>query len=214
MKYSVIILAAGKGTRTHLEYNKVFFLFNDGERLIGKTLQPFLKDMDCTQIIVVTTPEEENMIKEFISEDQRIQYTYGGETRQDSVYNGLQLVNEGHVMIQDGARCYVSKDEIERCKETLKTEQACLLMVPAIDTIKVVEDGYVINTPMRSTLYAAQTPQCFETKLIKECYEKGKQEHWCASDDASLVEQFSNVKVKVVAGEYANKKVTTLQDLK
>lgn len=213
MKYSAIILAAGKGSRTNLEYNKVFYTFSDGEKLLCKTLKPFLSDEDCTQIVVVTGKEEKEIVEEILVNDPRIVYTFGGATRQDSVYNGLEKVTNKYVMIHDGARCYVSKEEIERCKEALTYEDACLLMVPAIDTIKVVEDGYVKTTPVRSTLYYAQTPQCFKTELIKDCYKQGKETCWQASDDASLVEKFSDTKVKVVIGEYANKKVTTKEDL-
>lgn len=212
MEYSAIILAAGKGSRTNLEYNKVFYKFSDGQVLLLKTLSRFLDDKSCTQIVIVSTPDEIEIIQEMI-DDERITYTYGGETRQDSVYNGLQKVSNEFVMIHDGARCFISAKEIENCKKALEENDACLLMVPAIDTIKKVVDGYVVNTPLRSELYAAQTPQCFKTELIKECYQKAKDEGAIASDDASLVELYSNVKIKVVKGEYANKKVTTKEDL-
>ena len=214
MNYSAVILAAGKGSRTNLEYNKVFFTFKDGEKLLAKTIKPFLRDERCTQLIIVCGEFEKEIVEEIVPEDSRICYTYGGATRQDSVYNGLKLVENEYVMIHDGARCYVSSEEINRCVETLEKEDACLLMVPSIDTIKVVEDGYVKSTPVRSTLYYAQTPQCFKTELIKTCYQKGKEEGWQASDDTSLVERYSDVKVKVVIGEYANKKVTTKEDLR
>lgn len=212
MEYSAIILAAGKGSRTNLEYNKVFYKFSDGQVLLLKTLSRFLDDKSCTQIVIVSTPDEIEIIQEMI-DDERITYTYGGETRQDSVYNGLQKVSNEFVMIHDGARCFISAKEIENCKKALEENDACLLMVPAIDTIKKVVDGYVVNTPLRSELYAAQTPQCFKTELIKECYQKAKDEGAIASDDASLVELYSDVKIKVVKGEYANKKVTTKEDL-
>lgn len=214
MNYSVIILAAGKGTRTNLDYNKVFYTFDDGEKLLSKTLRPFLSDFDCKQVIVVIGENEKEKMQQILPNDERIVYVYGGATRQESVQQGLTLVKEERVMIQDGARCFLSQDELNRCKEALNSVRACLLMVPVIDTIKVVKDGYVEATPQRSTLYAAQTPQCFETDLIKECYEKGRKEGWSASDDASLVERYSEVKVKVIQGEYTNKKVTTIQDLK
>ena len=191
----------------------MFYTFSDGEKLLSKTVKPFLADENCAQLIVVVGKEEKEIVEEILPQDTRIVYTFGGATRQDSVYNGLQLVKEEYVMIHDGARCFVSKEEIKRCYEALQNEDACLLMVPAIDTIKVVEAGYVKTTPVRSTLYYAQTPQCFKTSLIIDCYQKGKETGWVASDDASLVEMFGNTKVKVVIGEYANKKVTTKEDL-
>ena len=212
MEYSVVLLAAGKGSRTNLEYNKVFYKFQSGEVLLHKTLSMFLMDKDCKQIVVVTTVDEISAIQSIV-EDNRVVYTFGGETRQDSVYNGLEIVNQSYVMIHDGARCFVSKEEIERCKLALETNDACLLMVPVIDTIKKVVDGYVENTPLRSELYAAQTPQCFKTTLIRDCYHKAKKEGWIASDDASLVEVFSATKIKAIQGEYTNKKVTTKEDL-
>lgn len=212
MEYSAIILAAGKGSRTNLEYNKVFYQFSDGQVLLLKTLSPFLNDRSCRQIVIVTTEDEIASIQEMIK-DTKITYTYGGATRQESVYNGLQVVSNEFVMIHDGARCFISAHEIDECKKALEHNDACLLMVPVIDTIKKVVDGYVVYTPIRSELYAAQTPQCFKTKLIKECYQKAKKEGALASDDASLVELYSDVKIKVVKGEYANKKVTTKEDL-
>lgn len=212
MKYSAIVLAAGKGSRTNLEYNKVFYRFQDGDMLLQKTLAPLIADEDCQQIVIVSTPDEIDVIQSCIN-DARVCYVFGGETRQDSVYHGLQVVNQDYVMIHDGARCFLSEVELQRCKQTLLEEDACLLMVPVIDTIKQVKDGYVVHTPRRAELFAAQTPQCFKTSLIQSCYEKAKQEKWVASDDASLVEVFSDVQIKVVQGEYSNKKVTTKEDL-
>ncbi len=212
MDYSVIVLAAGKGSRTNLDYNKVFYRFRDGMMLLEKTVNVFLKDEECKQIVVVTTEEEIDIVKESINHPN-MTFVFGGETRQDSVYNGLQVVSQAFVMIHDGARCFVSEEEIVRCKQALVHNDACLLMVPVIDTIKQVKDGYVVNTPLRSELYAAQTPQCFKTSLIQSCYEKAKQQGGVASDDASLMEVFSDTKIKVVCGEYSNKKVTTKEDL-
>lgn len=213
MKYSLVLLAAGKGTRTNLEYNKVFYQFDDGEILLKKTANAFLLDKDCSEVVLVTTEDEIEYVKTLF-DDERIRYVYGGETRQDSVKNGVFAVTNEYVMIHDGARCFIDRESIERCKKTLETEDACLVMVPAVDTIKRVVDGYVVSTPLRSELFAAQTPQCFKTSLMKECIEKANKNHYIGSDDASLVEMFSDVKVKVVEGNYANKKVTTSVDLK
>lgn len=212
MNYSVVVLAAGSGTRMNLGYNKVLYRFKDGELLLSKTLRVFLEDEDCKQVILVTTPQEIDSIQAQIHHD-KIVYAYGGSMRQDSVYEGLKLVSEEYVMIHDGARCFVDKVMIEDLKEALVDEDACLLMVPVIDTIKVVEDGYVVNTLNRDVLYAAQTPQCFKTDLIRKCHQMNREKQESVSDDASLVERFSDVKVKVVKGSYANKKVTTIEDL-
>lgn len=212
MKYSVIIVAAGKGARTELEYNKLFFKVGE-ETLIYKTIQPFQKDEDCAEIIMVVLADERAMFEEILPYE-KIRYTEGGSTRQESVYNGLKLVTSEYVMVHDGARPYLESYLIEDLKQTLMNEDACLLMVPVVDTIKQVKDGYVVNTPLRSECYAAQTPQCFKTNLLKKCHEKGMEDNFTASDDAQLVEAYGDVKVKVVESSYGNKKVTTKEDLR
>ena len=117
-------------------------------------------------------------------------------------------------MIHDGARPFLSQDLLDSIKNTLTTEDACLLMVPCKDTIKKVIDGYVETTYDRSTLMAAQTPQAFKTDLILSCTKKAMEENYTGTDDASLVEKYSDVKVKAVEGSYANIKITTIEDLR
>ena len=86
-------------------------------------------------------------------------------------------------------------------------------MVPVKDTIKVVKDGKIISTPDRSTLMAAQTPQMFETEVLKQCMEKAEEVHFTGTDDSSFVERFSEYPVKAVQGDYSNFKITTTEDL-
>ena len=212
IQYTAIVLAAGKGARMHLDYNKMFYRLQDGTTILEKSVNLFLADEDCVQVVLMTTREEENFVRSLF-DDERMTYAYGGETRQDSVYNGLQAVTSKYVMIHDGARCFLAMREIEALKEALTQENACLLMVPAIDTIKEVKDGYVVHTPKRSTLYAAQTPQCFLTEIIRDCYAQADRDGFVASDDAMLVEHYSCTPIKVVLGSYGNKKVTTKEDL-
>ena len=99
-------------------------------------------------------------------------------------------------------------------KQTLETESACLLMVPSVDTTKIVVDGYVKESLERKLVYHAQTPQCFKTDLIKECHKLARDKQVQATDDAQLVEWFSDTKVKVVLSSFTNKKITLPEDLK
>lgn len=211
MEYSVIVLCAGSGTRTGLKYNKIFHQI-DGITVYQKTMGLFLKDSRCKQIIVVTKEQEIENLKEILV-DEKIEYIYGGNQRQDSVYNGLQLVNEEYVLIHDGARPYLQKQNIEDILTALQQVEACLLMVPCKDTIKEVKDGIVQKTLPREVLMQAQTPQAFKTTLIKEAYQKGKDNYFQATDDCSLVEQFMNCKIQAVMGSYSNSKITTKEDL-
>lgn len=210
--YSVIILCAGKGTRSGLDYNKMLFKFND-KTVYEMTLDHFINDDECGQMIVVTQEIERHTFRE-LSDDERIEFVSGGKERQDSVYNGLQVVKYPYVLIHDGARPYVKKEHIHALLECLKYHQACLLMVPCKDTIKRVNDNKVIETLERSELMQAQTPQAFHTDLIKDAYQKAMDCHYQATDDAQMVEKFSNEDIYVILSDYDNLKITTPEDLK
>ena len=160
------------------------------------------------------SPHEQEEFEKVI-QSEKIVYVPGGATRQESGYLGLQEVETEFVMIHDGVRPFLTTKHLEALKAALKTEDAALLMVPLIDTIKEVKDGYVVHTPERSNYMSAQTPQAFRTELIKNCHEEAKKHpEIVASDDAMLAELFSDTKIKVVEGSYDNIKVTTQRDLK
>lgn len=209
--YSAIVLCAGAGKRTGLEYNKMLYSFK-GKTVYEMTLEHFVNDERCKQIVVVTKEEEREDFVNLIH-DERIVFVNGGKERQDSVFAGLQVVNQPYVLIHDGARPYVKDEHITLLLDCLKTHKGCLLMVPCKDTIKEVRDGRVVKTLERSSLMQAQTPQAFEYELIYNAYKKGIESHYQATDDAQMVETFSDEDVYVVVGDYENKKITTPEDL-
>ena len=211
MNYSAIVLCAGKGSRSGLTYNKMLYRFKN-KTVYEMSMEIFLNDERCKQIVVVTKEEELDDLKKLIS-SKKIDYVFGGKERQDSVYNGLQVVKEDYVLIHDGARPYLKKENIDDILECLNKNDACLLVVPVKDTIKVCIDGNIVKTLPREQLVQAQTPQAFRTELIKRCYQKGKDKNYIATDDASLVEYFENIEVKAVLGSYSNIKITTPDDL-
>ena len=144
-----------------------------------------------------------------------IKLIQGGETRQESVYNGIQALPEQaqQVLIHDGARCLATPQLFDRCAEALLTCQGLIAAIPVKDTIKIVDDNKVItNTPERSHLWAAQTPQGFDVALLKNCHERGRKLGWQVTDDAALFEM-CQLPVTIVEGEETNLKVTTPVDL-
>lgn len=210
MDYSAIVLCAGRGSRSGLNYNKLLYRFEE-KTVYEMTMEIFLKDDRCQQIVVVTKKDEINDLKKLITAN-KITYVFGGTERQDSVYNGLQVVNQEYVLIHDGARPYLKIENIDDILRCLNDNPACLLMVPVKDTIKVCKEGIVVETLPRSILMQAQTPQAFKTELIKDCYQLAKDANFVATDDASLVEKFKDVDVTVVIGSYENIKITTPDD--
>lgn len=211
MHYSAIILAAGSGNRMGLGFNKLLYSL-DHQTIIEKTVQVFEQDQDCTQIILVISNQDLIQMKQLFHE--RVEYVIGGAQRMESSYQGVCQAFEKMVMIHDGARPYVSLEELEACKKMMETAKACLLMVPVKDTIKVVSHQQVVSTLNRNELMAALTPQCFEKELIQSCLEKALHSNQSFTDDASVVEYYSSEPVRMVLGSYANIKITTLQDLK
>lgn len=211
MKYSVILVAAGNGSRMNLGYNKVFYPMEDGMTVLEKSVRLFDQHAQCNQIIIVTQPE--NFAQCHFDTKTKLICCKGGDSRSMSVTQGLAQVNEEYVMVHDGARPYVTSEQLDRLVACLATEEACLLAVPCKDTIKIVNANKVMSTPDRSTLYQAQTPQAFKTALLKECYKKAALDGRL-TDDASCVELYGNQAVAIVEGSYANIKITTQEDLK
>ena len=212
MKYSAVIVAAGKGQRTGLAYNKVFYQLNSGKTVLQSAINNFKDDQNCREVIIVVNPEEyEYCLKQY--PDPVLVWVKGGEKRSDSVYNGLLEVKQEKVLIHDGARPFLPPDCLQRITEALINYQAVIPVVPVKDTIKIVTNNQVNSTPNRELLFQVQTPQAFDTKLIINCYKKAQAKGFVSSDDAGLVEEFSNTVVYTVAGDYRNIKITTKEDL-
>lgn len=213
MKYTALIVAAGSGSRMGLGYNKMLYQFDNGKTILETTVDIFLHDLRCEQVVVVGSEQDIEQYQKLLIND-KITFTIGGKTRQESVYHGLLKTTMPYVLIHDGARPWLSMDCIDRLLECLKSRDACLLMVPAKDTIKQVENGKVVKTLQRSLLWQAQTPQAFSTELILQCHESAIEKQLEATDDAQLVELCSDVDVQVVEGNYDNLKVTTIEDIR
>ncbi|MBF0579115.1 2-C-methyl-D-erythritol 4-phosphate cytidylyltransferase [Erysipelotrichaceae bacterium RD49] len=212
MNYSAIVLAAGKGTRSGLSYNKVLFPYQN-QPILQKSLDLFEADPDCKQIIVVCARNELERFKERFQNSKTL-FTIGGKARQDSVFNGLKCTKEPYVLIHDGARPFVSLQLVERIKKALPKYQAVVPGIEVVDTIKEIDaNGFFVRTPVRDHLRAVQTPQGFETKLVKEALQRAIQEGIPVTDDAMAVELFKHKKSYCVAGEQTNFKVTSQADL-
>ena len=139
----------------------------------------------------------------------------GGETRQDSVFKGLRALpsDTDFVIVHDGVRPFVTDDIIDSCLDAAEEWGAAVAAVPVKDTIKVADaDGFIVDTPNRSRLWAVQTPQSFRKDLLLEAHQQARQTGLDATDDAVLVEQLG-FRVKLIAGSHRNLKITTAEDL-
>ena len=213
----LLIPAAGMGKRMGSDRNKLLLELK-GKPLLAWTLLAAEASQTIKWIGIMGQSYDFPAFSQIIKQlplSKPIQLVQGGDTRQQSVYNGLAALPDSadRVLIHDGARCLATPELFDRCTEALHLCQGLIAAVPVKDTIKIVNSDYVvIDTPSRSNLWAAQTPQGFEVKLLKQCHEQGKKLGWEVTDDAALLEK-CGFPVKVVAGEETNLKVTTPIDL-
>lgn len=218
MKNSVIIVAAGSGKRMKSAIAKQYIELK-GRTILSYTVETFEKSDYIDEIILVTSSEAIDYVNENIVQKYNFKkvkaVVEGGKERQDSVYNGLKNVSNDCdvVLIHDGVRPFVGDSYIAKLESIAMEFGACVLGAPVKDTIKVCNsEGYITDTPERSTLWLAQTPQCFKYDIIMKAYEKAYNEGYTGTDDSMLVEK-TGVKVKMVEGDYNNIKITTPEDL-
>jgi 2-C-methyl-D-erythritol 4-phosphate cytidylyltransferase len=213
----LLIPAAGMGKRMLYDRNKLLITLL-GQPLLAWTLIAAEQAASISWIGIIGQPEDRSDLDTIlgnISLSKPVQFIQGGKTRQESVYNGLQGLPDSaeRVLIHDGARCLATPDLFDRCAAAIATCPGLIAAISVKDTIKIVDNtGIIVDTPDRANLWAAQTPQGFEVKLLKACHEKGRALGWEVTDDAALFEKCS-LPVTIVPGEETNLKITTPVDL-
>ena len=213
----VVIVAAGTGSRMNMGINKQFIKL-EGKEIIAYTIEKFYNNSNIEDIVVVVKEDESEFFKKEILDKynfKNVKIAYGGKERQDSVYNGLKLLDEkcDVVLIHDGARPFVSDKIIDKSIEEAKEHKAIVVGVPVKDTIKVIDnDKNIVDTPNRSVLWAVQTPQTFDYNILIDAYKDAFKNEFYGTDDAMLVERIG-YKVKMLEGSYNNIKITTQEDL-
>ena len=213
----VVIVAAGTGSRMNMGINKQFIKL-EGKEIIAYTIEKFYNNSNIEDIVVVVKEDESEFFKKEILDKynfKNVKIAYGGKERQDSVYNGLKLLDEkcDVVLIHDGARPFVSDKIIDKSIEEAKEHKAIVVGVPVKDTIKVIDnDKNIVDTPNRSVLWAVQTPQTFDYNILIDAYKDAFKNKFYGTDDAMLVERIG-YKFKMLEGSYNNIKITTQEDL-
>ncbi|MBS5799749.1 MAG: 2-C-methyl-D-erythritol 4-phosphate cytidylyltransferase [Clostridiales bacterium] len=219
MKYiSAIVVAGGSGSRMGTSTKKQYLKIKDKEILVY-TVECFQNMPEIQEIVVVTGKEDITYVEKLLKDTYKLnKVSYivaGGKERQDSVYNGIQAVDEksDYLVIHDGARPLITKEVVRAGLDMAYAHRASIIAVPVKDTIKLVsKDGKVEDTPDRSSLWSVQTPQIFEKELIIHAHEYAKEHGLSVTDDSMLVEAIG-VPVYIVEGEYTNIKITTPEDL-
>jgi len=218
MKSMAIILAAGSGKRFNAKKKKQFAKLYD-KPLLYYSLKAF-SESNADEIIVVTSRDDIDFVREDIVKKYEFSkvtsIVSGGNERYDSVYSGLKAVSGDICLIHDCARAMIDVELINRCIDETVKYRAVVPTVAPKDTIRMRDGEFGGETIDRSTLCIIQTPQCFYTDLIKSAFEKMYKTDYKSlgiTDDAMVVEKFSDTKVRLIEGDYKNIKVTTPEDI-
>ena len=204
---AAIIVAGGLGKRMGRPKQ---LLPLAGKPVLLRAVEAFTQIDFVKQIIVVTSPENREIIKQSFPQ---VTFALPGATRLASVINGVNALDARvqAVAVHDGARPLVSPQAASRCLQSGFKSGAAVLAVPVKDTIKQVRGGVVERTLERSALWQAQTPQCYQAEVLRRALDKfGYLQD--ATDESQLVERLG-VQVKIEPSDYQNLKITTPEDL-
>ena len=218
-KTAAIILAGGTGERFGKEGGKQLVEIG-GKPILTWSVEAFDAVGDIGLIVIVCPAERQG---EYLSKAvdpfsfaTPIVVAAAGSTRQESAFSGLELVPEEfeYVVMHDGARPLISADLIAHTIATLKGNidaDGAVVAHPAIDTLKVVENGVIVGTPDRSVFWNAQTPQVFRAGIYRRAHASALSDGFVGTDDSSLIERLGG-RVLVVEGKRDNIKLAVPED--
>ena len=218
-KIGAVVLAAGQGKRMGTEVAKQF-LELEGKPLITYALEAF-EASPVDEVILVTGRDQiaycQDQIVKAFGFSKVAAVVCGGRERYHSVYEGLKAFRRGsapdYVLIHDGARPLVTDQTIRRTICGAVRYGACVSAVPVKDTIKVSDkEGFAAETPDRRRLWQVQTPQAFDSQLLRAALQSAKDASVSLTDDCAAVERLGKA-VALVEGEETNLKITTPLDL-
>ena len=218
-RVSAVLVAAGSSTR--MGFDKLSFDLS-GETVLHRSIHAFEQDPLVTEIVLVAGKNRAFVEQQAADCTKPVQIVTGGTTRAESAKNGVLAAAGELVAVHDAARPFVSQAVITAALEAAARCGAAAPAVPVKDTIKAAARGngkivpdacLVYTTPDRSTLYAVQTPQCFDrAEYLAALEELDAEKARLVTDDCSLFELTGRA-VQLTQGDYANYKITTREDL-
>jgi 2-C-methyl-D-erythritol 4-phosphate cytidylyltransferase len=222
MKVAAIIPAAGLGTRMgkvsadSASGRKQFLRLGDSSVLLH-TIGQFAAADSITEILVAVRDDDRESFTAELAEhgfSKPVRVATGGRNRQESVEHCLALVESDVelIAVHDAVRPLITPALIDRAVEQAARDGAVILGIPAVDTVKRVDQRIVHATLPREMIMLAQTPQVFRTPLLRRAFDNANQDGFVGTDEASLVEHLGE-DVHVMMGSPRNLKITRPQDL-
>ena len=214
---AAIICAAGPGTRFGGKKKKQFADVG-GRAVFLRSIELFADRKEVKQVLLAIAPDDEEIVEIKWGPNLKffgVKIFLGGEQRFDTVNNGLELVKDDIdlVAVHDACRCCVTEKMIDKVIAAAAKTGAAIPACPVTATIKQAKDETIVKTVDRSDLHEAQTPQIFDTKLLRKAYANLENlEKSTISDDAQLVEALGE-KVTIVETDSSNIKITRQSDI-
>jgi 2-C-methyl-D-erythritol 4-phosphate cytidylyltransferase len=212
---SAIIVAAGGSRR--MGFDKLFAPIA-GKSVLAHSVDAFERADSVAEIILVALPDRQDEVEKILRAEnfKKVRsIVAGGERRQDSVSAGLERLDESarYVAVHDAARPLITPQQIERVYEVSRTHGAAASAEPVTDTLKHADvDLAVTGSVDRHQLFAMQTPQIFEARLLREAFRTVFDQNIVVTDEVSAVERLGR-KIVLVPNEDLNFKITYPQDL-
>jgi 2-C-methyl-D-erythritol 4-phosphate cytidylyltransferase len=212
----VVIVAAGRGVRLGGSQPKQYLPIA-GIPMLLWAIRPFSCHPEVRQVVVVLPADDAAAPPDWLASHlgEGLRVVGGGAERSDSVANGLGALDAacGIVLVHDAARPFVTRDVLDAVIAAARAGEGAVPAVPVADTLKQSDDGgHVARTVTRDGLWRAQTPQGFPRALLAQAHAQAKADGVSGTDDASLVERLGG-RVRLVAGDPRNLKITTADDL-
>ena len=209
-RVTAVVLAAGNGSRMGILANKVCLPL-DERIIIEHALGAFAKHPYVDELALVARRDEFPEMEALAAAHKKpVRVVLGGKTRQASVYNAISTVKTEIVLVHDGARPLIQASCITACVEALTQYDGVIPALSVGEQICSVKRGAKPRL-LPDPLYGAQTPQCFNTKILKLCHERHRNDP-ASTDDSRLLE-LEGYRVGIVAGDAVNIKITTPMDL-
>ncbi|WP_243368593.1 bifunctional 2-C-methyl-D-erythritol 4-phosphate cytidylyltransferase/2-C-methyl-D-erythritol 2,4-cyclodiphosphate synthase [Microvirga solisilvae] len=217
MSVAALIVAAGRGSRAGEGIPKQYRLLME-KPVLSRTLEAFLSHPKVQKVLVVIHPDDQDLYAQSLAALPQeliirlLPPAFGGETRQDSVRNGLEMLEPlapDRVLVHDAARPFVNAALIDRAIDAANIWQAAVPGIAVTDTVKVIDaDGKVETTPDRSMLRAVQTPQAFDFATLIAAHRKAVSLNVRSFTDDGALAEWVGLAVHVFPGDAANIKLT------
>lgn len=207
-----IIPTSGVGSRMGANCPKQYLRIHN-QTVLEHTLRPFLAHSAIDKIVVVVSETDAYYQQLPIINHPKIEWVFGGETRANSVLNGLKTLKNGDwALVHDAARPCLKRSDLDKLLQ-IENEHGAILATPVVDTIKRSFDHQTItHTEDRSTLWQAQTPQFFPAKILTNALESALAQNIAITDEASAME-FAGFQPQLISGRSDNLKITRPEDL-